>query len=191
VNRYEIRHLEPGDSLDDLTSLVHRAFGRMGRSGLECTAVEQSVDVTSRRARRGDCLVALAHGRIVGTVTLEHPRRISACRWYRRPEVASLHQFAVDPADQGLGCGKALLQAAQLWACRHGYRELALDAPASASHLISFCKLQGFRIVGEMQMPNRHYRSAILSKTVSRSTRPSRVWRSPHRAAWFGDLVRS
>ena len=189
--KYDIRRLEAGDSLDELTALVHRAFGRLGRMGLDCTAVEQSIDVTAHRARRGECLLALAGRRIVGTVTLEGPHCRSKCRWYRRPEVATLHQLAVEPSHQGLGCGKALLRSAERWACQHGYRELALETPAGATHLLAFYKLQGFRVVAEMQKPGKHYHSTVLSKTVSHSARPSPLWYPPHRAAWFGNLARS
>ena len=189
VNKYQIRRMSPGDSLDELTSLLHRAFGRLGRMGLHCTSVDQSLDTTLRRARRGDCFVALADGRIVGTVTLEGPSRGGACHWYSHPDVASLHQLAVDPAHQGMGCGKALLHAAEHWARKRGYCELALDTPASASHLIAFYRAQGFRGVGEMHKPGKAYRSAILSKTVAQARPHSTLWHSPHRVGWFGNLV--
>jgi GNAT superfamily N-acetyltransferase len=171
VNRYRIRRIEAGDSLDELTAMIHRAFGPLGRMGLACTGVDQSLGVTSRRMSRGECLVALDRERIVGTVTLEAPDRGAACDWYRRPEVASLHQFAVDPQHQGRGCGKALLHEATRWAQRHGFCELALDTPADASHLLRFYQAQGFRVVGEMQKSGCRYRSSVLSKTVA-SVRP-------------------
>jgi GNAT superfamily N-acetyltransferase len=191
LSRYRIRRIEAGDSLDELTSMLHRAFGVLGRSGLNCPGVDQSIEATFHRARRGDCFVAIADGRIVGTLTLESPERGSVCHWYRRPDVASLHQFAVDPCHQGLGCGKALLQAAEEWTREHGYRELALDTPSDASHLVAFYRTQGFRVVGEMHRPGRRYRSAILSKTLSSAAPETMPWRSPHRTPWLGTLVRS
>jgi GNAT superfamily N-acetyltransferase len=185
-NTIQIRRLAASDSLDELTSMLHRAFGDLGRKGLQCTCVDQSVDVTARRATRGDCYVALAAGRIVGTMTLEAPRRGAACPWYRRPEVASLHQFAVDPCEQGLGYGKVLLLIASRWARERGYRELALDTPADASHLIDFYRAQGFRVIDKMQRPGKDYCSVVLSKTIEPMRHLQSMWYSPHRTAWCG-----
>jgi len=191
VNRYHIRPLEAADSLDELTSMLHRAFGRLGRMGLDCTSVDQSLELTARRARRGECFVAVADGRIVGTMTLEPPARASPCPWYRRHEVASLHQLAVDPSHQGLDFGKALLASAERWARKRGYSELALDTPVDAAHLIGFYRSRGFRLVGEFQKPGKHYRSAIMGKTLSGVTRRPSMWYSPHRAGWLGAMAKA
>jgi GNAT superfamily N-acetyltransferase len=189
VKTIQIRRIDQRDSLDELTSMLHRAFSGLGRMGLRCTCVDQSIDVTARRVRRGDCYVARAGGRIVGTMTLEAPVRGSACHWYRRPEVASLHQFAVDPCEQGRGFGKALLLFASQRARAQGYCELALDTPADASHLIALYLRQGFRIVETMRKPAKDYRSIVLSKTIARAQRALSPWHSPHRVAWCGALV--
>ncbi len=190
MNTIQIRRLRATDSFDELTSLLHRAFAPLGRLGLQCTGVDQSVDTTSRRAHRGDCFVALADARIVGTMTLEGPERGSPCRWYRRPEVASVHQFAVDPLYQGQGCGKALLREAEHWARKRGYGELALETPLAAEDLVSYYQARGFKPVEQMQKPDKNYLSVVLSKTVSRLKRPASLWYSPHRAMWCGTLVR-
>lgn len=188
MSRYHIRPLQEADSLDELTSMLHRAFGRLRRMGLQCTGADQSIEMTADRTRRGDCFVAEADGRIVGTMTLEPPAHASPCPWYRRDEVASLHQLAVDPSHQGLDCGKAMLASAEQWARKHGYSELALDTPADAAHLIGFYRSRGFRLVGDFHKPGKHYRSAIMSKTLSRVTRHVSMWYSPHRAAWLGSM---
>ena len=189
MNTYRIRRVEASDSLDELTAMIHRAFGPLGRMGLACASVDQSVEATTRRMRRGECLVALDGDRIVGTATLEAPDRGAAFEWYRRPGVASLHQFAVDPRDQGRGCGKALLAEAGRLVRRNGWHELALDTPADASHLLRYYQDQGFRVVGHMQHTRRRYRSAILSKTVARPTPTLGMWHSPHRTGWLGSLA--
>lgn len=164
MDRYDIRPIEPGDSLDDLTSMLHRAFGALARLGLHCESFEQSIDVTAARIARGECFVALYRGRLVGTMTLEPPDPASACPIYTRADVASLHQFAVDPSLQGLGCGHALLSHALDWAREKGYRELALDTPAAARHLIHFYEQYGFEVVQCLRMPGRNYLSAVLSR---------------------------
>ncbi len=185
----QIRRLQPGDSLTELTALLHRAFGPMGRLGLLCSGVHQPVEETIRRVRRGTCFVAVRGARIVGTMTLEMPRWRPECSWYRRSEVICLHQFAVDPSEQGRSCGSRLLGFAERWVRRLGYAELALDTPGEASHLIGFYKAHGFRPVMELQKPGRPYRSAVLSKSVSRRGSPINPCHSPHRALWCGTLV--
>jgi len=177
----EVRPLRPSDSLDELTALLHRAFGPLGRLGLPCTCVGQSVEVTRQRARRGQCYVAVAGDRLVGTMTLEAPDSGSDCVTYRRSTVASLHQFAVDPMAQGLGCGEAMLQFAQRRARELGYCTLALDTPSRAAHLVSFYQSQGFRRVAEFRKADKPYWSTVLCKTVGATRRPSTLWFSPHR----------
>jgi GNAT superfamily N-acetyltransferase len=170
----QIRPLAASDSLDELTSMLHRAFSPLGRLGLNCTGVSQSIETTAQRVRLGECLVAVCGGRLIGTLTLHRPERRSECRRYREADVASLHQFAVDPRYQGTGCGKALLLAATCWARERGFGELALDTPADAEHLIDFYRSQGFRVVDDVQLAGRSYRSGVLSKTigVASSARP-------------------
>ena len=192
MHTIEIRRLSPADSLDELTSMLHRAFARLGRMGLNCTSFDQSVETTAQRVRLGECYVAVGDGRLIGTVTLHEPDGRSGVRWYRRPDVASLHQFAVDPSHQGTGCGKALLLVAQRWASVHGCCELALDTPAPASHLIAFYASQGFRVVEHVQLQGKSYRSAVLSKRIDAPTAKRgprhHVPRSPH-APLFGTMV--
>lgn len=68
-------------SIDDLTSLIHRAFAALGRMGFGCTGVEQSMETTLRRVRRGKCHVAVVDGRIAGTMTLEAPDARGEVAW--------------------------------------------------------------------------------------------------------------
>ena len=146
--------------------MLHRAFGDLGRRGLRCSCVEQSLETTLQRIRRGRCYLALQHRSIVGTMTLEAPDSQADCAWYRQPRVASLHQLAVDPRMHGLGCGKSLLRVAQSWARRSGYVQLALDTPSPAAELVGFYQGQGFRVVDRVQLAGRAYESTVLSKTL-------------------------
>ncbi len=68
-----LRPLSDGDSLDELTAMLHRAFSRLGQMGLNCTCVDQSVAVTRERIEKGACYVAVCDGRLVGTITLYGP----------------------------------------------------------------------------------------------------------------------
>jgi GNAT superfamily N-acetyltransferase len=188
----QIRSLAPGDSLDELTSMLHRALSRLGRMGLNCTGFNQSLETSAQRVRLGECHVAVCDGRLIGTLTRHKPDRRSDCRWYRQPDVASVHQFAVDPGFQGTGCGKALRLVATRWAREHDYAELALDTPALASHLIEFYVAQGFRIVEHVKLPGKTCLSAVFSHMIDlpAASREPRHHAQPVRnAPLFGTMV--
>jgi GNAT superfamily N-acetyltransferase len=181
---FAIRRLQPGDSLEELTTLLRRAFASLGRLGLNCTCVDQTVDVTRRRVQLGDCLVAVADRQVVGTATLQGVDRTSPVNWYRHPEVASLHQFAVDPSHQGGGVGRALLRAAEEWARSRRYLQLALDTPEPAAHLRAFYGRRGFMHAETVRHSGKSYVSVVLSKAIDRpaTQAASSAWPARHPA---------
>lgn len=164
-----IRPLGPTDSLAELTSLLHRAYARLGAMGLNYTAVDQTVDVTARRVQGGQCMVAVdAAGTLVGTLVVQPTDAENECAYFTRAGVAAVHQFAVEPARQGLGIGRQLLGEAERWAAANGFAELAMDTAEGAAHLIALYTRQGYRPVGHVQWPGKVYRSVVLAKALSR-----------------------
>ncbi len=161
-----IRLLDPEDRLDELTHLVRRAFAPLGAMGLNCTSVNQPVAVTRQRIAAGTCLVAEWNRQLAGTLIVYPPGTDAEVPWYQGSEVASVHQFAVEPILHGMGIGVALLAEAERWAIARGHGEIALDTPEPASHLIEYYQRRGFRRVGSACLAGRSYRSAILSKPV-------------------------
>ena len=165
IGNVVLRRFDPShDSYEQLTTMLHRAFARLGVLGLNCTCVDQDVGVTVRRAQAGDCFVVVSEGKIIGTMTLYARERESACEHYHRGDVATVRQLAIDPAWQSRGIGKSLLAFAEHWAATRGYAELALDTPYPAAHLVAFYRGQGFRIVDAVRFAGKVYDSAILSK---------------------------
>jgi len=167
LNAIIVRRLQPSDSIESLTEMLHRAFAGMAQRGLNCTCVDQTVETTRRRIALGDCFVALIGGRIVGTVTVHETEPGSAVGWYRKPTVASLHQLAVDPTHQQAGVGRALLRAAEAWTLHRRYRALALDTPEPATELQAYYLSRGYRPLETVQFAGKHYRSSILSKLLA------------------------
>lgn len=176
-----IRRLQLSDSLEELTSLLRRAFSSLGRQGLNCTCVDQTVDVTRQRVHLGDCFVAVADRRVVGTVTAHGVDPASPVSWYRNPAVASIHQFAVDPSHQGSGVGRALLRTAEAWARSRQYLQLALDTPEPAEHLRAFYGRRGFMQAETIQLAGKAYFSVVLSKAVNPPARQSSQFSWPAR----------
>lgn len=176
-----LRRFDPSrDSYEQLTTMLHRSFARLGMMGLNCTCVDQDVAVTKQRAQSGDCFVVVSRGTIIGTMTLYASDGESLCEHYHRHDVATVRQLAIDPSWQNRGIGKSLLAFAEHWAATRGYTEIALDTPYPASHLVSFYRGQGFRIVDTVRFAGKVYDSAILSKApvVARTL-----------AAWTHQLV--
>ena len=170
IQAITLRRLDAGDSLGELTNMLHRAFSRLGAMGLNCTCVDQSADVTRERVGSGDCYVATCNGRLVGTITLythhSTPGLVAEGLWHQRPDVASVHQFAVAPDFQGAGLGGAMLDCAEDWARVRGYEELALHTPQRAEHLVRFYAMRGYRCVATVQLQGKNYRSVVLSKEL-------------------------
>jgi len=161
-----LRRLKPGDCLEQLTRMLHRAFFPLWEMGIPCSCVNQTTEVTRQRVDRGECFVAVCEERIVGTVTLYAPDAASESQHFRDTRVASLRQLGVDPRFQGKGVGSALLHLAERWARLRGYDQLALDTPKRADHLFDYYQRQGFHVVETLQFSGRPYRSLIFAKSL-------------------------
>ena len=172
-----VRRIRETDSFAELTALLHRAYAPLARQGMRFVASWQDEARTRERASEGDCFIGLVDGRIVATVTVEPPSLRHGSPWYCRPEVASLHQLAVDPDLQGGGLGSRMLAVAEARALELGVTELALDTSEHATPLIELYSRRGYRFIEHAQWPDVNYRSLVLSKRLA-STGPDRPPRS-------------
>jgi len=139
-----IRPLASSDDIEALTAMLHRAYAVLGRAGLNYTAVDQDAQTTRDRLRGGHCWVAVVDGAIVGTVLVhdDDPDRPDCAR---RPGVAYLSQFAVEPA----------------------LRQLALDTAEPAEHLVRYYDRRGYRLLGTTRFSGKTYRSVVLAKDLT------------------------
>lgn len=92
----------------------------------------------------GSELVALADGALCGFISIGTPTRLAS-----NAHVASL-AIAVDPAFQGLGIGRKLMEAAYAAAREQGKRKLSLRVLATNEGAIAFYEKLGFRIEGRL-----------------------------------------
>ena len=168
-----IRPLAPGDGLQALTALLHRAYASLGAMGLNYTAVDQTVETTRARVAGGHCFVAEEGGAIVGTVTVNGPHDVERvpgardCAWYLRRDLAHLHQLGVEPAARGQGIGRALIEACERWARNEGvFRAIALDTAMPATHLRQRYAALGYAEVGDVQWAGKRYRTVIMVKPL-------------------------
>jgi GNAT superfamily N-acetyltransferase len=163
----EIRQINPSDSVEELTELLHIAYAPLGNSGLNYTAVDQSLSTTIERINAGCCFVATENGRLIGTIVVEPTSQESAeCPYFAKPGVASAHQMAVAPDCQRRGIGSRLLGAAEAWARANGFLELALDTAEPARQLIEMYTRRGYRQVDTTQGQGKSYRSVFMAKNL-------------------------
>jgi len=164
-----LREFRESDSVVELTSLLHRAYARLGAMGLNYTAVDQTPEVTASRIRGGNCFVVADGAKLVGTIVAQPTYAQNDCEYFTRHGVAAAHQFAVDPQHQGQGIGRMLLERAERWARESGFMELAMDTAEQAVHLVELYTRLGYRHVGWVQWPGKVYRSVVLSKPLAAS----------------------
>lgn len=161
----------------EVTEVLHRAYERLARMGLRYWATHQSAQDTIDRAARGECTVAIEHGRIVGTITLwPTAPHAETASWYDRQGIAAFGQFAVEPHVQGVGLGSTLLELAEARAAEVGAREIACDTADHATHLIAWYRRHGYRAIEHVDhRPYTNYCSIILSKSLGPASLPRSV----------------
>jgi GNAT superfamily N-acetyltransferase len=164
----QISALDEHDSLEALTALLHRAYAELGAMGFRYKAVDQGVEITRARISNGECYVAVYGGELVGTAVLLPPSwRPAHCEWYRRPEVAVLSQFAVEPQLQRRGLGSRLISHLEARAAELGAEELTINTAEGATHLVGLYERRGYRHIGHAQWEHTNFRSVLLSKRLA------------------------
>ncbi len=166
-----VRRLLPSDSMDELTTLLHRAYRGQVEMGLAPLAGRQDAETTRKRTSNGECYLAIqsmpgARERIVGTILFHEVEDAKGPPWFQRKDVDSFSQFGVDPDIQGRGIGQMLLDMVEKRASECGARELGLSMAEPDTRLMQFYLRRGYRFVEHWQWPYTNYRSAILSKTL-------------------------
>jgi GNAT superfamily N-acetyltransferase len=167
-----IRRYHEGDSIPEITRLLHEAYAPLAAMNLWFTATHQDDTVTRSRLTRGLSWVAELDGEIAATVSL-YPTasETGACEWYRQPGVWHFGQFAVKPELQGEGLGSRLIGMLETEASSRGATELALDTAEGALHLIRWYEKRGFRFVQFADWSSTNYRSVVMSKTLEPAMR--------------------
>lgn len=169
VAQIVVRQMRPSDSLEELTSLLHRAYADQVARGLKPLAGRQTVDITRARTSTGENYIATMgeRGPIVGTILLQEKEAVEIPAWFRRAEVAHFSLFGVDPEYQGHGIGCLLLDAVEKRAAEIGKHEIALSMADPDDKLRAFYAHRGYRYIEPWQWPYTNYLSAILSKALT------------------------
>jgi GNAT superfamily N-acetyltransferase len=168
-----IRPLAATDDLAALTRLLNAAYAPLAAAGMNFSAATQDLATTRERLQRGHCLVAVADdGALVGTLTAAHGYRAEtdtwalSAPWLLQPGIVHLQQFAVAPALQRGGIGRGLVDAALRWAGTAGFHTALLDTAEPAAHLRRWYTQLGWRDLGFVQWPGKHYRSVFMARPL-------------------------
>ena len=167
-----VRRWTENDGVTSITALLHRAYAKQVTMGLKPLAGRQDDTVTQRRLSSGESFVALLDGTVVGVIILNEQEPDEGPDWFHKPRTCSFSQFAVDPALQSKGIGRALLATVEQRAAELGNEELALSMAEPDHDLRDYYLKRGYRIISTWQWPYTNYTSLIMSRRLN-ETRPS------------------
>ena len=163
-----IRPWQPSDCVEELTGLIRRAYRRNADLGFHFVATHQGPEITQERLNAGFPFVALREGKTIGTITLEFPVEIPHGDYMTDKPLALFGQFAVEPALQGSGIGRRLIQTVESVAKRLGAQEMCLDTAQGADHLIGYYQRLGYEIRAEADWrPEVNYKSWVMVKSLA------------------------
>lgn len=121
-----MRRFHDGDSVEELTFLLHRAYADHAAAGRVFFASYQSPQDTRHRRSKGECWVATKGDDLVGTATVSAPHTTPT--GYPAPEGAgSFWRLAVDPSQRGSGLGHRLLTLAEASIATLGSSHAVID----------------------------------------------------------------
>ncbi|WP_329581051.1 GNAT family N-acetyltransferase [Streptomyces sp. NBC_01361] len=163
-----VRRFHEGDSVEELTFLLHRAYADHAAAGRVFFASYQSPQDTRHRLSKGECWVAIKNDELVGTVTVSAPHVTPT--GYPAPEGAgSFWQLAVEPSQRGSGLGHRLLALAESRIAALGSSHVAIDTSAAADDLVGWYLRRRYEPIGTWRWDVTNYESVVLAKDLSES----------------------
>lgn len=132
-NPFLIRAARPGEA-EAIVALLQRAFGvYRGKLRPESSALLETPETIRTAMNAGTILLAERAGRILGCVSVQ-----------RKGDCAYAGRLAVEPMEQGIGVGRALLAAAEALARQMGSDRLRVDVRLKLRDNRAFFRALGF-----------------------------------------------
>ncbi|MER6393713.1 GNAT family N-acetyltransferase [Streptomyces sp. NPDC001523] len=165
----QVRRFRNGDSVEQLTLLLHRAYADHAAAGRVFFASYQSPQDTQHRLSQGECWIALDGNSVVGTVTVSAPHATPA--GYPAPTGGgSFWQLAVEPSQRGTGLGQQLLALAESRIAALGSTQVVIDTSSQATDLVNWYLRRGYAPIGTWRWDVTNYDSIVLMKNLPTST---------------------
>jgi GNAT superfamily N-acetyltransferase len=165
-----VRRFMTGDSIDDITSLLHRAYARQRETGLDPLAGRQDNARTLDRILNSESYLAFAdedQSEIVGVILFNEHEQATFPDYFLREGVAHFAMFAVDPLAQAAGIGAQLLELCEKRTLAIGATHLSLSMAEPDKALLRYYKRRGYEHVQDWQWPYTNYTSLILAKCLN------------------------
>ncbi len=159
----------PGDSIAELTSLLHECYRTLKEQGWNFTAADQSEGTTKSRIQCGHCFLVTSGSKAVGTILLVTKPQENGPKHYQDEKVAVISQFGVLPDFRNQGIGAMLLAHAENIAREKNFRALLLDTAKPATELIAYYNKKGFRPIAEYQWSGKNYVSVVMERVLEES----------------------
>lgn len=157
----QVRRWHEEEKIDEITSLLHAAYGAPPQARSNFTADTASPGAVHQRANSGTTFLAEDGNQVIGIITL---RTDNATLLFRQPGVRVIDLFAIHPHRSKEGVGRLLLDAAENEARQHNVTALAIDTAEISESLAEFLKSAGFREVGDHPGREKDHRSILMAK---------------------------
>jgi len=126
------------------------------------------MDVVAEDARNSSLYIADSDAGCLGAVCLDRnqPPEYGPVNWSGVGRVSVIHRLCVDPAHQGRGIARRLLDFVEAEARRSGSVWVRLDAYSGNPRAIRMYGRRGYRNVGEIWFPRRELPFYCFEKAV-------------------------
>jgi len=162
----DIRPARP-DELAVVEALLTEASAWLASRGIDQWQYPPHRDRLTRAIRRGECFLAVRHGKPVATMRLDDHADPEFWSDADQPDTALyIHQMAVARTAAGQGIGAAMLDWAADRAARAGKAWLRLDAWKTNPGLHAYYTGQGFALVRIVDLGHR-FSGALFQRPVT------------------------
>ena len=122
------------EEVEAIAGLIHRAFAQYrGKIQPEPSALRESADSIRSALKQGSFVLARRDSRIIGCISVQE-----------RGGVAYARRLAVEPAERGLGIGRALMAEAEGLARGLGFSCLRVETRLALTENRAFFRALGF-----------------------------------------------
>lgn len=168
-----VRRFMTGDSVPEITALLHRAYARQRALGLDPLAGRQDDTITLDRVLASEAYLAVAdvskhdsdrNEIIVGIILFNEHEKVTFPAAFLEPRTSHFAMFAVDPQLQGIGVGVKLMEQCETRARETGSDRLALSMAEPDTSLRRYYERRNYEFIEYWQWPYTNYRSLILAR---------------------------